>query len=217
MQVGKYSGTGIAISRVILLSAFVAAASAADQETNAPAPRDPKWAKPITVAGLPNLYKVSDTLYRGAQPEAYGFKALKKMGIKTVVSLRAFHSDANLPTDAGLAYEHISFKTWHPEREDIVKFLGIVTDKTKQPVFVHCQHGADRTGTMCAIYRIVVEGWTKEQAIKEMTEGGFGFHPLWQNLIEFIQELNADEIKKTIQLPVTTTGKDITPHDTGKR
>jgi protein tyrosine phosphatase (PTP) superfamily phosphohydrolase (DUF442 family) len=201
MKEKKHSGTGIAISHAILLFALVAAAAAADQGTNAPAPRDPNWAKPITVTGLPNLYKVSDALYRGAQPEAYGFKELRKMGIKTVVSLRAFHSDGNLPADAGLAYEQISCKTWHPELEDIVKFLTIVTDKTKQPVFVHCQHGADRTGTMCAVYRIVVEGWTKEQAIKEMTEGGFGFHPLWQNLIEFIQNINVDEIKKAIQPP----------------
>ena len=201
------------VSLITLLTVTAAFA----QHTNVPATRDPMWAKPITVAGLPNLYKVSDTLYRGAQPEAYGFKALKKMGIKTVISLRAFHSDADLPGDAGLAYEHIFFKTSHPELEDIVKFLGIVTDKTKQPVFVHCQHGADRTGTMCAIYRIVVDGWTKEQAIKEMTEGGFGFHPLWKNLIEFINDLSIDGIKKAIQPTATTTEKDVTPHDTGKR
>jgi protein tyrosine phosphatase (PTP) superfamily phosphohydrolase (DUF442 family) len=40
-------------------------------------------------------------------------------------------------------------KAWHPEEKEIVKFLKTVTDKTKTPVFVHCQHGADRTGLMC--------------------------------------------------------------------
>jgi protein tyrosine phosphatase (PTP) superfamily phosphohydrolase (DUF442 family) len=180
---------------LVLLLAAVASAG----ETNAAAARDPKWAQPVKLEGVPNLYKVSDTLYRSAQPTEQGFANLKKMGIKTVVSLRAFHSDKNLLGDTGLTYEHISFKTWHPENEDIVKFLQIANDKTKQPVFVHCQHGSDRTGTMCALYRISVDGWTKEQAIKEMTEGGFGFHPMWGNLTNFINNLNIDEIRKSVQ------------------
>jgi len=186
-------------------------------ETNAPAARDSKWAQPIKMEGLPNLHKVSDTLYRGAQPTKEGFVNLKKMGIKTVVSLRAFHSDKDLLGDTGLAYEHISFKTWHPENEDIVKFLQIVNDKAKQPVFVHCQHGADRTGTMCALYRISVEGWTKEQAIKEMTEGGFGFHAMWENLTKFINDLNIDDIKKSVQSTAPESAKDSAPHDAGRR
>jgi len=187
------------IPLVILLMAATALA----QETSAPV-RDATWAKPITVEGLPNLHQVSTTLYRGAQPTAEGFKALKKMGVKTVISLRAFHSDKELLGDTGLAYENISFKTWHPENKDIVKFLGIVTDKTRQPVFVHCQHGADRTGTMCAIYRIMVDGWTKDQAIKEMTEGGFEFHAVWANLISYIKTLDMDQLKKALQ-PATST------------
>jgi protein tyrosine/serine phosphatase len=205
------------ITRTLVpLFVLLLATSGFAQQTNAPA-RDPMWAKPLKVEGLPNLNKVSDILYRGAQPTAEGFKELKNMGVKTVVSLRAFHSDADLLGDTGLAYENISFKTWHPEDDDIVKFLNIVTDKTKQPVFVHCQHGADRTGTMCAIYRIVVDGWTKDQAIKEMTEGGFGFHAVWENLIDFIKALNIDEIKKAIQPPSATAEQRTVPHDTGRR
>jgi hypothetical protein len=49
---------------------------------------------------------------------------------------------------------------------------------------------------MCAIYRIAVEGWTKEEAIEEMTKGDFGFHEIWDNLIKFIKDLDIDEIKK---------------------
>jgi len=173
--------------------------------------RDARWAKPIAIEGLPNLHQVSDSLYRGAQPTAEGFKSLKKMGIKTVISLRAFHSDKELLGDTGLVYESISFKTWHPENEDIVKFLSIVTDKTKQPVFVHCQHGADRTGTMCAIYRIMVDGWSKEQAIKEMTEGGFGFHSVWENLISYIKGLDTDKLRKAVPSATAMVEKDTAP------
>lgn len=87
-------------------------------------------------------------------------------------------------------------KAWHPQEKEAVKFLKIVTDKKKGPFLVHCQHGADRTGTMCAVYRIAVQGWTKEEAIKEMTEGGFGFHGIWANLIEWINNLDIEKLRE---------------------
>ncbi|MCP4369159.1 MAG: dual specificity protein phosphatase family protein [Deltaproteobacteria bacterium] len=61
---------------------------------------------------------------------------------------------------------------------------------------VRCQHGADRTGTMCALYRVAVQGWTKEEAIREMTEGGFGFHEVWKILPSWIKELDIESIRK---------------------
>jgi len=123
-------------------------------------------------------------------------KYLKQMGIETVVNLRSFHSDRNEIGNTGLAYEHIYMKAWHPERKEIVRFLQIVSNPKRTPVLVHCQHGADRTGTMSALYRIVVEGWTKEEAIAEMTEGGFRFHKIWANLPDWIAELDIESISK---------------------
>lgn len=91
-------------------------------------------------------------------------------------------------------------KPWHPEDKEAVRFLKTVTDKSKTPVFVHCQRGADRTGVMCAIYRIVVQDWSKQQAIEEMTKGGFGFHTAWVNLIEYIKDLDIEKIKQAANL-----------------
>ena len=67
-------------------------------------------------------------------------------------------------------------------------------------MFVHCQHGADRTGVMCAAYRVVVDGWTKQQAIDEMTQGGFNFHSVWSNLPEFIEKLDVEKVKVKAEL-----------------
>jgi hypothetical protein len=53
---------------------------------------------------------------------------------------------------------------------------------------------------MCAIYRIVVEGWNKSEAIAEMTKGGFEFHSIWMNLVDYIQNLDIDEIKNAAGL-----------------
>ena len=119
----------------------------------------------------------------------------KKLGVRTVVSLRAFHSDSNEIGETGLGYEHLFLKTWHPEEEDVVRFLKFVTDPKQTPVLLHCQHGADRTGMVSAIYRIVVQGWTKEEAVREMTTGDFGFHEVWKNLPPWIMALDTDALK----------------------
>lgn len=164
-----------------------------------------QWVTSINAnKGLPNFHRVNSLLYRSAQPTREGFAFLSRQPklylldqpIKTVLSLRTFHDDSRfLPRSSPLRSEQIRFNTWHPEHEDILKFLRIVTTPELQPVLVHCQHGADRTGMMIAIYRIVVDGWTKEQAKAEMVRVDFGFHPIWQNLLHFIDDLDVDALK----------------------
>lgn len=156
------------------------------------------WAKPIELPGLPNLHEVSDDLYRGAQPTAEGVRQLKKLGVKTIVNLRLFHSDRNKITGTGFGYQHIPIAAWHPEDAEVVRFLKIVTDPNCAPVFVHCQRGAHRTGLMCAVYRVAIQGWSKADAIDEMTNGSFGFYPGWPNLIDYINELNIEDIKRRV-------------------
>ena len=156
------------------------------------------WAQPISTQGVPNLHKVTADLYRGGQPEVEGFRELAAMGIKTVVNLRTTGTDRGETASAGLAYERIWFRTWHPEDEDVIRFVRIVTDPSRTPVFVHCKRGADRTGMMCAVYRTVVCGWSKDEAIREMTEGGFGFDDRWRNLVGYVQDLDVPKIKQAI-------------------
>jgi protein tyrosine/serine phosphatase len=158
--------------------------------------RPTEWAIPIEKEGLTNFHKISEDLYRGAQPTATGVVQLKKIEIKTIMNLRSFHSDRDEIGNLDIGYEHIYMKAWHPEEKEIIKFLKIVTDQTKTPVFVHCQHGADRTGLMCAIYRVAICGWSKEAAAEEMISGGYGFHSVWKNLINYFMNLDIEKIKK---------------------
>lgn len=158
--------------------------------------RPAAWAVPLDRPPLANLYQVAPGIYRGAQPTAEGFTELEKMGVRTVINLRGLHSDREKLEHTGLAYRHITFQTWHPEDEDIVEFLRVIAKPANQPVFFHCQHGSDRTGTMCAIYRLVIQGWSKDEAIREMTEGDYGFHVVWGNLIDYLRKLDVERIKR---------------------
>ena len=175
---------------------FLTPVLAAEEPVVTTAPGKPVWAKSLDKPGLPNLHGISGTLFRGAQPTAEGMKQLEALGVKTVISFRAHHSDTDLLKGTKLTGISIPMNTWSPTEAQVVQFLRVVNDPKQQPVFVHCQHGADRTGMMCAIYRVAVCGWSKEEATKEMTQGGFNFHPMWTNLPKFVKELDIDAIKK---------------------
>jgi tyrosine-protein phosphatase SIW14 len=159
------------------------------------------WAQPMQVAGLPNLYKVSDGVYRGAQPTPAGMQALQNLGVRTIINLREPDADTLCLQGTNLACESIPMTAFRPKDEDVVRFLRVVCDPDRGPVFVHCKRGADRTGMMCAIYRIAVQGWSKEQALDEMTRGGFGFCEGYQGLVRYIRALDVDALKQRALAP----------------
>jgi len=162
--------------------------------------RPANWAQPIKCEGLPNLHMVSTNLYRSAQPTEEGMRNIKAKGIKTIINLREFHSDRDEIGDTDLEYVHIRMKAWNLKKKDLIQFLEVATDTNRTPVLVHCKAGADRTGAMCAMYRIVVEGRTKEEALREMQEGGFNFHEMFGNIPKWIKETNVEEIRKELKL-----------------
>ena len=165
-------------------------------QTNDLKVRPANWATGLNRPGLSNFYEVTTNLYRGAQPTAQGMTELHAMGIKTILNLRSFHSDHGLVSSGDMKLARLHMKPWHAEDEDVVVFLKIVGNNTNLPVFVHCQRGADRTGMICAMYRIVFCGWTKDAAIEEMKQGGFHFNPGWQNLVDYINHADVNELKK---------------------
>lgn len=190
----------------ILTLCLIMLAGCAEAPALAESSRPTTWAAAnAQIPGLPNLYRVNENLYRSAQPLPSGFEYLNVQQslwpndrpIKTIISLRSFTNDTKLlPSNSNLRLEQIRFYTWHPEDEDVVAFLRMVNSPALQPVLVHCQHGSDRTGTMIAIYRIALQGWSKQQAIDEMVQGGYGYHPVWKNLQNYINALDVDAIKQ---------------------
>ena len=150
--------------------------------------RPSNWAEPITLAGVPNLHKVTDNLYRSAQPTAEGMSNLAELGIKTAINLRDNHSDKDEIGELPLNARRIEIFAGNMKDEYVEEFLSIVNDTSAVPVLVHCLHGADRTGTMCAMYRILCQGWSPNDAINEMENGGYGYHSIWSNIPRFIRE-----------------------------
>jgi protein tyrosine phosphatase (PTP) superfamily phosphohydrolase (DUF442 family) len=166
--------------------------ASAQNSTNRPA----KWAQKIEVPGVKNCFQVSSNLYRGAQPTAEGMTHLKELGVRSVINLRYLRSDGRELHGTGLKSLTFPMVPWHANAEEVVAFLKATTNTNNLPVFVHCERGADRTGLMCAMYRIVICDWTKADAIAEMKNGGFNFSPVWQELVEFIERADIPDFKR---------------------
>jgi protein tyrosine phosphatase (PTP) superfamily phosphohydrolase (DUF442 family) len=127
---------------------------------------------------IPAFSQVNEHIYRGGRPKAAGFEHLKSLGIKTIVDLTGTGKDAQREeqraAEYGFEYVHIPLSVYKkPTDEQSLLFLKAVLDPQKQPVFVHCHSGRDRTGAMIAMYRIVVDGWMPKVAYGEALDHGF--------------------------------------------
>jgi len=127
------------------------------------------------IKGVGNFGEVTPMLFRGAQPTHEGFEALAKMGINIVVDGRGDRSDSEGKEVGKLGMQYVAIP-WHcpfPHDEVFVQFLKLLQENPNKKVFVHCRLGQDRTGMMVAAYRMAGQGWTADEAMREMQQFGF--------------------------------------------
>jgi len=134
--------------------------------------------------GLPNFHLVAPGIYRGAAPTAAGLSTLKTMGIHTIIDLRIspklVKQEKARAQALGFTWLNLPMGSEPPTQKQVDTLLAVLTKAPKESVFVHCQHGADRTGCMIGIYRVVVQKWSFAQAWPEMRR--YGFNPRWSKL-----------------------------------
>jgi protein tyrosine/serine phosphatase len=150
--------------------------------------------------GIANFGQVSPTLFRGGQPSAEGYRELKQMGVELVVSFRHEKGENSLERREveaqGMRFVSLPWHAWDvPADEDVRRFLGLITTSPNTKVFVHCQQGRDRTGTMVALYRVAVDHWCPGSAVTEMKAYHYHhfFFPQLETYVEnFPQRLASD-------------------------
>jgi tyrosine-protein phosphatase SIW14 len=165
-------------------------------QTPAVALSPPAFAEKISLLGVRNAAKVSDQLFRDAQPELSSLPQLKSLGVTTIVDLRrqfphGSEHERQRAESLGLRFVQIpvdGFST--PSPQQLAQFSSLFRETPPPKVFVHCQFGDDRTGVFVASYRIAFQHWSADRALAEMR--AFGFHRHWHpNMAAFIRELPA--------------------------
>jgi protein tyrosine/serine phosphatase len=188
-----------AIPIIILLFSFFILNIYSAQAINAKSSLTSKTL-PMKLEGLDNLHKVSNRIFRSAQPTKIGMKNAETLGIGTVISLRSKQKDEKFAEGTNLNLIHVSMRAWNPRYEDAVEVMRLLNpdnvDLNKKPILIHCYHGADRTGMMIALYRIVYQNWEKEEALSEMLNGGYGYHSMWKDIVTFIKTVDVEQLRK---------------------
>lgn len=189
-----------------LVSTQLLAQEKAAAEPLHPAASESAYGEKLHIAGIHNAGKISDMLYRGAQPKQAGLAELKKLGVTTIVDLR---SDDPHKADwerreaaaLGMRFVYIPVGGWRPPSDQqVAEFLGLFREDPKPRVFVHCRFGDDRTGVFVATYRMAVDQWSPTQATGEMYF--FGFNGFWHPAMKkFVQEFPGHLRSSPLLLP----------------
>jgi protein tyrosine/serine phosphatase len=130
---------------------------------------------------IKNFGRMDERFYRGAEPKKLDdFKALRELGISTVIDLQAEPeaSEKGMVESLGMRYVNIPMiEKKYPRAEHVEAFLKLVDDPSTGKFYVHCHGGRHRTGVMGAVYRFNHYGWNYEQVYSEMKE--FDFYTRW--------------------------------------
>jgi len=138
--------------------------------------------------GILNFGKINDNLYRGAQPDAAGMANLKKLGVKTIINLRqpgkSWVAEVEQARAQGLVFTNIPLSGLGRPKDQDVRLILAAIKGLPSPVFIHCEHGCDRTGTIIACYRIQNEKWSNAAALAEAEY--YGISKLERGMRKFI-------------------------------
>ena len=135
---------------------------------------------------------MDELLFRSAQLDGSYTAKLHELGIKSIVNLRHFSRGGDRRAFGDQFWlANKPLQSWEIKPAQIADVLRTIRERQKEgAVLVHCYHGADRTGLVVAMYRVIYQGWSLDAARSEMIDGGYGFHSMWQDIADFLTPQN---------------------------
>lgn len=151
----------------------------------------------MAIGGIDNFYRLGPDLYSGAQPEGEAaFEALKRLGIRTIVTVDGARPDVEAARRHGLRYVHLPFGYDGIPPEKVVA-LAKAARELPGPIYVHCHHGKHRGPAAAAICGLAKGGWSREQARGWLEEAGTD--PAYKGLYDSMAAFEApseEELKR---------------------
>lgn len=165
--------------------------------------RPQHWGKSLSQAH--NFHQMSNSVFRSEQPDASLIPELNQNKITTVINLRSRNADQDVFKNTAFNLVHIPINTWSINRDDLLQVMQTIqqAEQRQEKVLIHCYHGSDRTGASIAMYRIIFQNWSTEDALNEMKQGGYGFHPIWRNIEKQFSPENIQWIRDNLKQPAS--------------
>ncbi|WP_022962039.1 dual specificity protein phosphatase family protein [Halopseudomonas pelagia] len=151
------------------------------------------------------LYRMGSHLFRSALPDREDLPALQAQGISTVINFYQHEDDwlTGSPLDA----VHLPLHADRITDTDVIRVLRAIRDAQQHGgVLIHCKHGQNRTGVMAAMYRVIYDGWSQEQAMAEMLEGGFGTAERMSDAIGYLDRVDVAAMREAMASGACSTG-----------
>jgi protein tyrosine/serine phosphatase len=138
---------------------------------------------------------VPGKIYRSGQPrEGQLEEWIQEYGLRSILSLRGRVPpyERELSERYGVKIYHVPFTATKGLGEGQWETIRpLLTDEEKLPILVHCHGGGDRSGIVTALYRVEIQGWPLDKALREMNLH-YHFPPrypaLQKQLREYFQE-----------------------------
>ncbi len=117
-----------------------------------------------------------------------------------MLDLAGGKGDTLLIPDGSLKLVQIRMSAMGLHDDRVLEALRVMIDPANRPLMVHCKQGADRTGALVALYRVVVQGWSKQKAVLEMKDGGYHHSELWLNMDYDVMKADVDALRRALGL-----------------
>ncbi len=128
--------------------------------------------QPLTGAGIHNLFSLGAGIYSGSAPEGKeGFETLKKLGIKTIISVDGSKPEVELAHQYGFRYVHIPIGYDGVYETNAIRLVK-AAETVPGPIFVHCHHGMHRGPAGAAVICKGIEGWDDQTALAWLKAAG---------------------------------------------
>jgi tyrosine-protein phosphatase SIW14 len=149
------------------------------------------------VPSIPNFVQIEPgKIYRGGRPSKAGMDYLKSIGVRTIINLeddpQAVQAEATYAAKLGIREILAPITdTWVIQHASVERAVRALKDPSLYPIYLHCEHGKNRTGLVYGVRRVEAFGWEPKRAYKEMRSLGFWrFHYFLKNYFEWRTDSN---------------------------
>jgi protein tyrosine/serine phosphatase len=137
------------------------------------------------------LELVTESILRSPRPDRQMLESVQAQGFNTIVNLenepRYVTEEDALAGELGMTHLSLPLSWWtRPPDEKVNEILSHMVRSNVAPMLLHCKHGEDRTGMIIGLYRVFIQGWTPQDAYREMLDKGF--HPILYALDSYFKE-----------------------------